>query len=120
MTEQSATGQPAEHLPERPGQRVDDMPWAGWGEPLSIPAATRSLLEGFLGATVTPPAPVAVEDVVLPPSRLSAAARSAFAEAVGAAHVEEGRPARLGRAGGKTTTGLLRRRAGDAGAPDAV
>jgi alkyldihydroxyacetonephosphate synthase len=107
--------------PERPGRRVPDMPWAGWGDPLPLAAPTRALLAEFLGAALRPAPAVPEDDVVLPPSRLSPGALRAFAEAAGAGQVRADRSARLGRAGGRSTTDLLRRRGGDAaGAPDAV
>jgi alkyldihydroxyacetonephosphate synthase len=97
------------------------MPWAGWGEPRSIPAQARALLAEFLGADLRPAPAVPEDDVVLGPSRLPAAAVAAFAKAVGPGQVHQDRKVRLSRAGGKSTTDLLRRRAGDAAAaPDAV
>ncbi len=107
-------------MPERPARRSPGMPWAAWGEPVPLPDQTRALLAGFLGADLRPSPSVAEQDVALPPSRLPAAARGALASAVGGGQVHDDRAARLRCAGGKSTTDLLRRRAGDAGAPDAV
>ncbi|MGH3159322.1 MAG: FAD-binding oxidoreductase, partial [Streptosporangiaceae bacterium] len=106
---------------ERPDRRCPDMPWAGWGDPVPLTAQVRGLLADFLGATLRPVPSVPQSDVVLAPSRLSPAALQAFAGAVSPDQVHRDRNARLRRAGGKSTTDLLRRRAGDAaGAPDAV
>jgi alkyldihydroxyacetonephosphate synthase len=97
------------------------MPWAGWDEPVALPADTRALLAEFLGTELRPSASVPEAEVVLPPSRLPTAAQQDFAAVVGAGQVHTGRVARLSRAGGKSTPDLLRRRAGDAAdAPDAV
>ena len=107
--------------PERPGRRVPDMPWSGWGEPLPLPARARAVLAEFLGGALRPAATVPEDEAVLPPSRLSAEAQSAFADAVGAGQVSTARSARLRRTGGKSTPDLLRRRGGHAEqAPDAV
>jgi alkyldihydroxyacetonephosphate synthase len=111
----------AQHAGARPARRVPGMPWAGWGDPAPLPPRARELLAQFLGADPRPVPAVPEDEVVLPPSRLSPAARQAFAAAVGPGQVHTGRSARLARTGGKSTTDLLRRRAGDAAAaPDAV
>jgi alkyldihydroxyacetonephosphate synthase len=107
--------------PERPGRRGPDMPWSGWGEPLPLPAQARAVLAEFLGAALRPAATVPEDEAVLPPSRLSAEAHSAFAGAIGAGQVSTARSARLRHTGGKSTPDLLRRRGGHAEqAPDAV
>ena len=106
---------------ERPARRCPDMPWAGWDVPVALPGQVRTLLAEFLGTDLRPSPSVPEGDVVLAPSRLSADAVAAFTEAAGSGQVHTGRTARLRRAGGKSTTDLLRRRAGDAAeAPDAV
>jgi alkyldihydroxyacetonephosphate synthase len=106
---------------ERPERRSPEMPWAGWGEPVPIPAPVRELLSGLLGAKLRPAGSVPEGDVVLAPSHLSPAAVSAFEAAAGRGQVHRDRATRMSRAGGKSTTDLLRRRAGDAAdAPDAV
>jgi alkyldihydroxyacetonephosphate synthase len=67
---------------------------------------------------VAPPPPVALEDVRLAPSALSAAPRERLAAI---ATVDEDAPARIAHARGKSYRDLVRLRAGDAsGAPDAV
>jgi alkyldihydroxyacetonephosphate synthase len=104
---------------ERPPRRVPDMPWSGWGEPRPLPDRVRALLHEILGTTIPGPA-VPAAGVDLSPSLLPAAARSALAAAAGG-QLSEDRSARMLHTGGKSTTDLLRRRAGDAAAaPDAV
>lgn len=111
----------AGNAPEQPAQRAPDMPWAGWGTPAPLPERARGLLTELLGGGLRRTPAVPEHDVPLPPSRLSPAALAAFAAAAGPGQVHTGRAARLLRAGGKSTTDLLRQRAGDAtGAPDAV
>src|SRR5215472_2543252 len=109
---------PSDHG-QPPPRRVPDMPWGGWGEPRPLPDRVRALLQEVLGATIAGPG-VPATGVGLSPSRLPAAARSALAAAAGG-QLSEDRSARMLHTGGKSTTDLLRRRAGDAAAaPDAV
>jgi alkyldihydroxyacetonephosphate synthase len=97
------------------------MPWAGWGEPAPLPAQVRELLAGFLGRQLRPAPAVTQDDVVIAPPGLASAARQAFAAAVGGGQVHQDRAARLRRAGGRSTTDLLRQRSGTAVlVPDAV
>ena len=97
------------------------MPWGAWGSPRPLPPRVRELLGQFLGLAAEPAPPVPVADVALRPSRLSAAALADLRQAAGPDAVLDGRAERLRHTGGKSTTDLLRRRAGDAGdAPDAV
>ncbi len=100
------------------------MRWWGWGEdghdaPLSPTAQT--LLAGELGALPPRRDPVALGDVRLPASRLSAAARAALVEIVGAEHLRDDRLARVTHAAGRGYHDLVALRSGDVGdAPDAV
>lgn len=99
---------------------VDDMPFAGWGDPArrqGLPAHALSWLDKTLSVTPadaaspTPPAPP-------PPSRLTGDALAAL-RAV--AEVRTDDASRIVRAGGKSYLDLLRARAGDTShAPDAV
>ncbi|WP_256788563.1 FAD-binding oxidoreductase [Frankia sp. AvcI1] len=97
--------------------------WWGWGpasahEPL--PDEVRGLL-ARLGIPARPTAPVPLDQVRLPPARLPVAAREALATIVGSGHVHTHDEARIRHCRGRSTTDLLRLRAGDAGAaPDAV
>ncbi len=105
-------------------KRAADMSWFGWGDParaapLSDPV--RDLIARTLGVRLRELPPVSEADVRLPARALDQAARGALEEAVGADWVRVDDAARLRHAGGKSTTDLLRRRAGAAeGAPDAV
>jgi alkyldihydroxyacetonephosphate synthase len=82
----------------------------------------RRLLEDGLGVRAASSArPNAIEDVPLPPVRLAADAVVAIAAVVGRDHALSDPEARLLHTRGKSTTDLLRARAGDgAGAPDLV
>ncbi len=97
--------------------------WWGWGPAVAhdpLPAATRRLL-AYLGITGQPNPPVALDEVRLPPARLPEPARAALAKVVGAGHVRSDRETRVRHCRGRSTTDLLRLRAGDAAAaPDAV
>ncbi|SNS88235.1 alkyldihydroxyacetonephosphate synthase [Geodermatophilus saharensis] len=86
-----------------------------------LPKAARRHLARELGWTPRPTPPVAVDEIRLPPSRLPADVHAELVALLGEDHVRTDRDARLRRAGGRSYTDLLRRRAGDAsGAPDAV
>ncbi len=97
--------------------------WWGWGpasEHEPLPDEARGLL-ARLGIPVRPTAPVPLAQVRLPPARLPAAARDALAAIVGSGHVHTHDEARIRHCRGRSTTDLLRLRAGDASAaPDAV
>ena len=97
------------------------MPWGAWGSPRPLPPQVRELLVQFLGLTPDPAPAVPPDEVVLPPTRLGQAALADLRQAAGPGAVHDGRAERLRHTGGKSTTDLLRRRAGDAShAPDAV
>ncbi|MDL4774749.1 FAD-binding oxidoreductase [Actinomadura xylanilytica] len=101
------------------------MLWSGWGDPARaapLPESVAGLLRDLLGVRPAASAPVALGDIAVPASRLSADDLDALAEAVGdAAHVRTGTEARVRHTRGKSTPDLLRIRAGDASdAPDAV
>ncbi|MGY1697233.1 FAD-binding oxidoreductase [Geodermatophilus sp. SYSU D00814] len=86
-----------------------------------LPRAARRHLARELGWTPRPTPPVAVDEIRLAPSRLPADVHAELVALLGEEHVRTDRDARLRRAGGRSYTDLLRRRAGDAaGAPDAV
>jgi alkyldihydroxyacetonephosphate synthase len=109
----------SEHVQDVPGR--PEMPWGAWGEPRPLPAAVLDMLRQFLGLAAEPAPAVPVDSVTLAPGRLSDPALRALRDAAGPGGVHQDRAARLGHTGGKSTTDLLRRRAGDAtGAPDAV
>src|ERR1700735_3598323 len=104
-----------------PGEPAEPMPWGAWGSPRPLPPQVRELLVQFLGLTPDPAPAVPPDEVVLPPTRLGQAALADLQQAAGPGAVHDGRAERLRHTGGKSTTDLLRRRAGDAShAPDAV
>jgi alkyldihydroxyacetonephosphate synthase len=100
------------------------MPWWGWGTEAghaALSEAARALLDQTLGTTRRDTPAVGREALVLPPIALSEASLTALRAAVGAGHVLTDADSRLLHAGGKSTSDLLRRRAGEvASAPDAV
>jgi alkyldihydroxyacetonephosphate synthase len=108
----------------RPSDPYPDGSWSGWGDPEQLPAlgdAVKRLLADALGVRALGLGAGAIEDVPLPRSRLPEAARAALATAVGEANLLTGAEARVRHTRGKSTTDLLRLRAGDtADAPDAV
>lgn len=100
------------------------MRWWGWGDPAHGPALTLRTLR-LLGETVglgpAPRSPVALEAVVLPPSRLAPEDRAALAAIVGAQAIRDDHGERVAHAAGKGYLDLVRLRAGmPAGAPDAI
>lgn len=100
--------------------------WHGWGDPREAkPLSDRAWrqLSREVGAKrqAAPARPVAIEDVVLPESRLSADDAAALAAVVGREHVATDRVSRIEHAGGKSYPDIRRLRFGDGGqAPDAV
>jgi len=107
----------------------DQLRWNGWGwkhesfelSDVRRQALVRALAARF-GVSLTPPAAaVPVEAVVLPPSRLGDAARSALEVALGKEQVLLDRAERAYHAAGKSLADLLRIRSGNLErAPDAV
>ncbi len=99
------------------------MHWARWGDPAladALPDAARDLVELAFGAAaeraVTP-----LPDVRVPASSLSTEHIAGLVGTVGAEHVHTDHETRVRRTRGKSTSDLLKMRAGDAGdAPDAV
>jgi alkyldihydroxyacetonephosphate synthase len=100
------------------------MRWWGWGDPQHGPALnphTLELLRETVGIAEAPRAPVALDSVKLPPTRLDEDARAALVAVVGADAVRDDRLERVAHAAGKGYVDLVRMRAGaPAGAPDAV
>ncbi len=100
------------------------MLWSGWGDPAKaapLPESVVGLLRDLLGVKPVEAPPAALEDVELPASRLTPAAREAIAGAVGGDQVREDDESRLRHTGGKSTPDLLRIRGGRiTDAPDAV
>ncbi len=99
------------------------MKWNAWGDPAAAKPLSddiRSLLEQALGVAGSEvPAPE-IDEVRLPKSRLSTGDRSALSAIVGTDYCLVDDAARLLHAGGKSTLDLLRRKAVEQDAPDAV
>lgn len=100
------------------------MLWSGWGDPakaVTLPPGVLTLLEQALGVRPGERAAVPMGQVTLPAPRLDMAVRAELSAFVGPPNVHAHREARIRHAAGRSTTDLLRLRAGDAsGAPDAV
>jgi alkyldihydroxyacetonephosphate synthase len=100
------------------------MRWWGWGEeghPTALPAHAIGFLAETIGATPRPRAPVALENVRLQSSALSASLISSLQGIVGADAVLADRRERVLHAAGKGYPDLVRLRSGEPeGAPDAV
>ncbi len=99
------------------------MHWARWGDPAEaapLPEAARGLVELAFGpAEERPTTPLA--DVRLPAPGLDATLVEALRGLVGADHVHTDHETRVRHTRGKSTTDLLRMRAGDGSdAPDVV
>ncbi|QIK64887.1 FAD-binding oxidoreductase [Leucobacter viscericola] len=99
------------------------MRWNGWGDPeraKPLPRAVQALLPLLLGRVRKPAAPVELANVRLTPSALSGEDLDAFRGAVGDENVSAAPEARIYHSGGRSTLDLLRRRAIEQEAPDAV
>jgi alkyldihydroxyacetonephosphate synthase len=108
----------------RPAHSHPDPSPTGWGDAKQVPAlseAVIALLRDGLGITAPPPGPPAPDEIELPPVRLTDGVLAGLEAIVGAAHVARDHAARLAHTRGRSTTDLLRLRAGEAAdAPDAV
>lgn len=110
-------------MSEAPTDLMPPMAWNAWGDPaLATPLSPgiRSLLEQVLGVPVGDDPGPAIDDVRVRPSVLAAHHHAGLAAIVGRDHLRTGDHDRLLRAGGKSTPDLLRRRAIEQDAPDAV
>ncbi|MFI0407579.1 FAD-binding oxidoreductase [Actinomadura sp. 3N508] len=100
------------------------MLWSGWGDPgraAPLPEAVAGLLRDLLGVRPAEAPPVALADVEVPEPRLTAGGLAALAGIVGDRNVRADTESRVRHTRGKSTTDLLRLRAGEtSGAPDAV
>jgi alkyldihydroxyacetonephosphate synthase len=98
--------------------------WWGWGEPAAhrpLPSGIRSLLAQTLGAACRDTPPVAPGALRLPAVRLARDARETLVGLLGPARVQDDAVSRVRHCRGRSTSDLLRLRAGDAtDAPDAV
>ncbi|HET8617259.1 MAG TPA: FAD-binding oxidoreductase [Actinomycetales bacterium] len=100
------------------------MHWARWGDPrLAAPLtpAARGLVQQALGLPETDTREIPLADVRLPPVRLDGTMIARLGDVVGHDHVRTDDESRVRHTRGRSTTDLIRLRAGDAGdAPDAV
>ena len=100
------------------------MRWWGWGDPehpQALPPHALKFLRETVGIAARPRPPVALGQVQLSPSALSAQAASALREIVGADRVRDDHGERVVHAAGNGYPDLVRLRAGlPEGAPDAV
>jgi len=110
--------------PARPLEPYPEISWSGWGDPAQAAALPPELLElvraglGVRGPAM--PAPK-IGELRLPAPRLPAASSERLSTIVGAANVRTDDESRVRHTRGKSTTDLLRLRAGElAGCPDAV
>ncbi|MFI0486084.1 FAD-binding oxidoreductase [Actinomadura sp. 9N215] len=100
------------------------MLWSGWGDPgraAPLPEPVVALLRDLLGVRPAGAPPLALADVEVPEPRLAADDLTALARIVGDGHVRADAESRVRHTRGKSTTDLLRIRAGETSdAPDAV
>ncbi|MFK4144621.1 FAD-binding oxidoreductase [Streptomyces sp. NPDC004065] len=94
-----------------------DMLWSGWGDPARatpLPDTVVGLLRDLLGVEPRGTGPVALGEIPVPDSPLTAAARRALCHAVGdEAYVRTDAEPRIRHTRGKSTPDLLRIRGGD-------
>ncbi|MFF9126983.1 FAD-binding oxidoreductase [Streptomyces sp. NPDC014889] len=94
-----------------------DMLWSGWGDPARaapLPDSVTGLLRDLLGVRPREAGPVALEEIRVPASPLTANALRDLAAAVGdEAHVRTDAESRVRHTRGKSTPDLLRIRSGD-------
>lgn len=100
---------------------MPEMSWRGWGDPeraTPLPEAVAVLLKELLGLRGDPAPPVPLAGVAVPRPRPAA---GVLAPIVGPEHVRSDDESRVRHTRGKSTSDLVRIRAGDAAqAPDAV
>ncbi|MFE4369061.1 FAD-binding oxidoreductase [Streptomyces sp. NPDC056835] len=100
------------------------MLWSGWGDPgraAPLPGLVTGVLAELLGVRPADGRPVELADVEPRAHRLTADAEEALTRIVGAGHVLTDAESRVRHTRGKSTTDLLRIRAGAVDdAPDAV
>jgi alkyldihydroxyacetonephosphate synthase len=122
--ERPAPGPAGANADARASAGAPRMRWWGWGDPdhpPGLPTAALEFLAETIGLVDRPRAPVALANVQLEPSALSAQALAALRAIVGAEYVREDHAERVLHAAGKGYPDLVRLRAGTPeGAPDAV
>ncbi|WP_354698269.1 hypothetical protein DSM112329_03937 [Paraconexibacter sp. AEG42_29] len=115
---------PAADTGTRPGPPQPRQRWWGWGvdgHDGPLPEGAAKLLAAELGDGGERVEPVALDAVVVPPSTLAAAARTALQDVVGAPFVTTDHAQRVSHAAGRSYPDLVRLRTGHLEhAPDAV
>ncbi|MEE3062772.1 MAG: FAD-binding oxidoreductase [Actinomycetota bacterium] len=104
-------------------QLLPPMKWNAWGDPASakpLSDGVRSLLKQAVGLDDSNQAELGPDQVQLRPSALSTQDRDALAAIVGAEYCRTDDHDRLLHAGGKSTLDLLKRKAAEQDAPDAI
>ncbi len=101
-----------------------DRSWKGWGDPTKVPELPESLLtllHQALGVSHANPAPSTLDELTLPPVRLSEDSLAALRSLVGPENATTDSEARIRHTRGQSTPDLLRLRAHDmSDAPDVV
>jgi alkyldihydroxyacetonephosphate synthase len=94
----------------RPSDPRPQISWSGWGDPAqepTLPDDLRRLLTEVLGVRGPTPRPASIDEIVVPPSRLSRSVSAELAAIVGAANAHADHDARVRHARGKSTPDLL-------------
>lgn len=94
-----------------------DMLWSGWGDPAKaapLPESVTGLLRDLLGVVPRESGPSSLDEIAVPDSGLTDAARAALIACVGdGTHVRTDAECRVRHTRGKSTPDLLRIRAGE-------
>jgi alkyldihydroxyacetonephosphate synthase len=108
----------------RPSDPRPQISWSGWGDPTHAPAPPADLLRVLtdaLGVRGPTPRPTSIEGIAIRPSRLSTLVEAELTAIVGEANGRSDHDERVRHAQGRSTTDLLRLRAGEAkDAPDLI
>jgi alkyldihydroxyacetonephosphate synthase len=99
------------------------MRWWGWGvdaDAMQLPETAAALMRDGLGVEASAPAPVELDAIELPPSRLDGGVRERIAAVVGPGNMRDDRLARVSHAAGRSYPDLVRLRNGNVSGPDAV
>lgn len=99
------------------------MRWWGWGvdaDAMTLPPSAQAMIEGGLGVKDAPAPRVELDAIELAAPRLDAGVRERMAAVVGRDAVRDDQLARVAHAAGRSYPDLVRLRAGQISAPDAV
>src|SRR5689334_2929390 len=109
---------------ENPTSAAEPMLWSGWGDPgkaADLPEPVRKLLQDVLGVRPRRDRAAGLGEVRLPAATLPTPVLAELRGVVGDGHVRSDDETRVRHTRGKSTTDLMRMRAGDGSdAPDAV